>query len=90
VTVFAVAIRTGQEGNRVHVAAKDDPPSPLTQRDDDSLWRGGVFYVNSDDPAVFLPKRFGIGWTVNFGNRLVWIFVVAIIGFIVAAIALFS
>ncbi len=37
-------------------------------RDDDRYWYGGVFYNNPDDPAVFVPKRYGLGWTVNFGN----------------------
>ena len=37
-------------------------------RDDDRYWVGGFFYNNPDDPAVFVPKRFGMGWTVNFGN----------------------
>lgn len=36
--------------------------------DDDRYWRGGVIYINRDDPAVFVPKRFGIGWTVNLGS----------------------
>ncbi len=45
-------------------------------RDDDRYWVGGFFYNNPDDPALFVPKRFGLGWTVNFGNpkgRLVFI-----------------
>lgn len=37
-------------------------------RDDDRYWYGGIFYNNPDDPAVFVPKRYGLGWTVNFGN----------------------
>jgi uncharacterized membrane protein len=87
-TVLAVAIRTGQEGNRVPVTTHEDPAPPLVQRDDDALWRGGLVYVNPDDPALFIPKRFGVGWAVNFGNRLVWILVVAIIGSVVVAVAL--
>lgn len=50
-----------------------EPPAgrPLGEplnRDDDQYWYGGVFYYNPDDPAVFIPKRFGLGWTVNFGH----------------------
>jgi uncharacterized membrane protein len=37
-------------------------------RDDDRYWYGGFFYNNPDDPALFVPKRFGLGWTVNFGH----------------------
>ncbi|MGN6200731.1 DUF5808 domain-containing protein, partial [Humibacter sp.] len=24
--------------------------------------------VNRDDPATFVPKRFGVGWTINLGS----------------------
>jgi uncharacterized membrane protein len=40
----------------------------LTHRDDDKHWRGGMFYVNRDDSALMVPRRFGVGWTLNFGN----------------------
>src|SRR5579863_6304983 len=39
-------------------------------RDDDRYWYGGFFYNNPDDPAIFVPKRYGLGWTVNFGHPL--------------------
>ena len=32
-------------------------------------WRG-PFYANKDDPALFVPKKYGYGYTVNFGHRL--------------------
>jgi uncharacterized membrane protein len=40
----------------------------LTHRDDDGLWRGGMFYVNREDHALMVPRRVGVGWTLNFGN----------------------
>jgi uncharacterized membrane protein len=39
-------------------------------RDDDRYWYGDFFYNNPDDPAVFVPKRYGLGWTVNFGQPM--------------------
>ncbi len=48
-------------------------------RDDDRYWYGGVFYNNPDDPAVFVPKRFGLGWTVNFGNPRGKLFLIGIL-----------
>lgn len=36
--------------------------------DDDQHWKAGLFYVNRDDPAVIVPRRFGLGWTVNLGR----------------------
>lgn len=43
------------------------------QRRPDEFWKAGRFYVNPDDPALFVPKRFGIGYTLNFGNRWSWL-----------------
>ena len=37
-------------------------------RDDDRYWYGGFFYNNPDDPALFVEKRYGLGWTLNFGH----------------------
>jgi uncharacterized membrane protein len=37
-------------------------------RDDDRYWYGGFFYSNPDDPALFVEKRYGLGWTLNFGH----------------------
>ena len=51
-------------------------------RDDDRYWSAGFFYNNPDDPALFVPKRFGLGWTLNFGHpqaRLVLIGVLVVI-----------
>jgi uncharacterized membrane protein len=35
-----------------------------------------MFYINPSDPALFVEKRFGIGYKVNLGNRWSWIFLV--------------
>jgi uncharacterized membrane protein len=31
-------------------------------------YRGGLFYVNPDDPRVWVEKRVGTGWTLNFAR----------------------
>lgn len=38
----------------------------------DRCWWWGLFYVNRDDPAILVPKRFGLGYTMNLGNRMAW------------------
>lgn len=38
--------------------------------DADSHWKGGLFYFNKNDPSIFVEKRFGIGWTLNFANPI--------------------
>jgi Family of unknown function (DUF5808) len=52
---------------------------------DDDAWRG-IFYWNPKDPALFVPKRFGIGYTLNFGNPWSWVVLAAI--FIIAMLPL--
>ena len=54
-------------------------------RDDDEHWKLGILYLNRDDASLFLPKRFGIGWTMNFAHPAAW----AIILGLIAASALF-
>ncbi len=41
-----------------------------------------IFYYNPADPALWVEKRFGIGWTFNFGHPRAW--------FILGAILLFA
>lgn len=48
----------------------------------DRCWKLGQIYYNPDDPAMVVEKRFGLGYTVNFGHRgLVWILGVAMLVF---------
>ncbi len=46
-----------------------------TDRDDDQYWKGGIVYVNLDDPAVLVGARVAFGWTVNLGNPIAWLLV---------------
>ena len=43
----------------------------------------GPFYSNPDDPALFVPKRSEIGYTLNFGNPMCWV----VVALILAALA---
>ncbi len=38
--------------------------------DEEKHWKLAIIYFNPDDRRVFLPKRSGLGYTVNFGNPL--------------------
>ncbi|MET4563134.1 putative membrane protein [Lysinibacillus parviboronicapiens] len=44
---------------------------------DDRYWKWGIFYINKDDSALLIQKKFGVGWTVNFGNK--WSVVVVLL-----------
>ena len=36
-------------------------------------WVRGLFYVDRDDPSIMVEKRFGLGYTLNYGNHSVLI-----------------
>jgi uncharacterized membrane protein len=42
------------------------------RREHDNNWVAGLFYYNPYDPAVMVPKRFGLGYTFNLANRRAW------------------
>ncbi|MDQ0240793.1 DUF5808 domain-containing protein [Arthrobacter bambusae] len=45
-----------------------------------------MFYVNREDHALMVPRRFGLGWTLNFGNpraAMILAGVVALIGLVI-------
>ena len=76
VTVGAIALALvyGQSGARLarRLQAAESSEEDSLPADDDRRWKLGVFYFNPDDSSLFLPKRFGIGWTVNFARPAVW------------------
>jgi hypothetical protein len=42
----------------------------------DSAWKGGgLLYFNPSDPAIWVEKRIGIGYTVNFANPRTWLLI---------------
>lgn len=64
------AFKVGQGGTRIQLDIEDQSPQGITDIDEDSHWKAGVFYVNKNDPSIFVEKRFGVGWTINFGNPI--------------------
>ncbi|MGO4474584.1 DUF5808 domain-containing protein [Arthrobacter sp. M-10] len=61
-------------------------PGSGWRREDDKYWRSGLFYVNREDHALMVPRRFGLGWTLNFGNpraAMILAGVVALIGLVI-------
>ena len=71
---IVVSLVYGQGGSRVfsRMAA-----SERLLADDDEHWKLGVFYYNPDDASLFLPERFGIGWTMNWARPAVWAIMLA-------------
>lgn len=72
-TIFLVwVIRRWTAMQRAEKAAlANRPPTDVPQGDrtEDRYWRwGGLFYYNPNDPAMWVEKRFGIGWTANLAH----------------------
>ena len=86
-TVITVVLmmRTGQGGMRLPGAAPvPAEAAPVGDRTPDKYWKLGLFYVNRNDPALFVEKRFGIGYTINFGHVGVWVFLALLVAVFVA------
>jgi uncharacterized membrane protein len=70
-----VALRMGQNGSRLNGNVRGLAPATGTDRDDDQFWKAGLLYVKRDDPAILVSARFGVGWTLNFGNPVAWLLI---------------
>ena len=84
VASIAVSVIYGQNGSRLIARMGESDAMP---RDDDRFWKLGIFYVNRDDASLFLPERFGIGWTINWGRPGAWVLMLALVLVTVAFVA---
>jgi len=83
--VVVILMRVGQGGMRLSGAtAAPSGATPVGDRTSDKYWKLGLFYINRDDPALFVEKRFGIGYTVNFGHPGVWVILAVLVAVFVA------
>ena len=71
--IIALSVVYGQAGSRVFKRMQGDTP---LLADDDEHWKLGVIYFNRDDASLFLPERFGIGWTMNLARPAAWAIIV--------------
>ena len=62
------------------------PATGAQSHDDDADWKLGMFYYRPDDPSFLVPKRVGVGETINFGHPAGKISAVVILIMLVAAI----
>ena len=49
-------------------------PKPVARQTEDIHWRFRSLYYNRQDPSLFVSRRNGPGWTVNFGRPQVIVF----------------
>jgi uncharacterized membrane protein len=65
--VVWLAWRSGMANTGPSAAPYDGTP--------DAMWRGGLIYYNPGDAAVIVPKRYGLGWTLNFARPVAWAYI---------------
>lgn len=86
---IAVSIVYGQSGSRLIKRLEENGDIIA---DNDEHWKAGIFYWNKDDASLILPKRFGVGWTMNWARPATWVivggFTLASIVFVAACIFL--
>lgn len=58
----------GQGGSRIKLNLNENKNDKFDDIDDDRYWKLGLIYFNKEDPAVFVEKRFGTGWVLNFAR----------------------
>ncbi len=66
VSLVRLVRRFGQGGALMESGTVE---APLTNGlADNTNWFGGLFFVDTTDPSMMVEKRFGLGYTFNYGN----------------------
>lgn len=78
---IVLSIKLGQGGSRI-VLKQGKGETTVSTADLDKYWKAGIFYFNPNDPAIFVEKRFGVGWTINIGNVLSWLVFLGILALV--------
>ncbi len=77
IAFFWLTFFVGQGGSRLKVMGIRRERKMVQK--DDHYWKLGIFYFNRLDPALFIEKRFGIGWTVNLARPIIWLILLIVL-----------
>lgn len=69
------AVKVGKLNVQLEAVIKGDDTKEVSDFDSDYYWKAGLFYFNKNDPSLFVEKRFGIGWTINFAQPLGYVLI---------------
>ena len=88
VVIVVLMMLVGQGGARLvgSARAQSGAVPPVGDRTADHYWKLGLMYFNRNDPALFAEKRFGVGYTLNFGHPGTWVFLALVVAVFVAII----
>lgn len=63
--------KVGQSGKNISIEKdRQDKDTLVINREDDDNYIFGMIYYNPNDPAFFVEKRAGVGWTVNVARPM--------------------
>lgn len=85
VGVIILALKVGKSDQQLD----EQSGGEMADYEQDAYWRGGLFYFNKNDPSIFVEKRFGVGWTLNFANPIGYLICLVPI-ILILLIAIFS
>jgi hypothetical protein len=75
IVVLGMRAKHEPEPERDLTPAPDSPGALSGDNSADRNWKAGLLYFNPEDPALFVEKRIGIGYDLNFGNPRAWAFI---------------
>jgi uncharacterized membrane protein len=78
-SLFLCIVLSGIVGVRAAVYLQY--PKPILRETEAAYWRFPGVYFNRRDPAVFVPLRNGLGWTLNLGRPQALLFVGVVLFF---------
>jgi len=88
VIAIIISIKIGQGGSRIKLKKSSKENPTIINKNDDVYWKLGLFYVNKNDSSIFVEKRFGIGYTLNFGRIESYLIIGGILALILLSIFL--
>ena len=50
-----------------------------SDKNNNDLWKWGLFYNNPNDSSIWVEKRSGLGWTLNFAHAISYSFIVILL-----------
>ncbi|MFY3790967.1 DUF1648 domain-containing protein [Ureibacillus sp. MALMAid1270] len=72
ISTITFAIKVGRSDKQIDPVIEGN----ITDIDEDKYWKGGLWYFNKNDPSIFVEKRFGVGYTLNFANPIGYLIVI--------------
>jgi uncharacterized membrane protein len=81
--IALVALRYGQGGSKLERAVEDAPLAGALA--DNRHCYLGLIYFNREDPSLIIERRFGFGYTLNFGN---WKAVALLVGLLAVTLSI--